>query len=58
MFLQALADSTAYKFGYSVGTWLPFVLLGIGLTIMIMVAQRKNKKPRKNISTRTTLRLC
>jgi cytochrome bd-type quinol oxidase subunit 1 len=43
MFLQALADSSAYKFGYSVGTWLPFVLLGIGLTIMIMVLRKKNK---------------
>ena len=43
MILQALADRTSYKFGYSVGTWLPFVLLGIGLTIMIMVLRNKKK---------------
>jgi ATP/ADP translocase len=45
MFLQAVADSTAYKIGYSVGSWLPFILLGIGLTIMILLLRKKRKVP-------------
>lgn len=45
MFLQAVADSASYKIGYSVGSWLPFVLLGIGLTIMILMLRKKKKMP-------------
>lgn len=45
MFLQAVADSAAYKIGYSVGSWLPFVILGIGLTIMILMLRKKKKMP-------------
>jgi hypothetical protein len=45
MFLQAVADSAAYNIGYTVGSWLPFVLLGIGLTIMILMLRKKKKMP-------------
>jgi hypothetical protein len=45
MFLQAVTDSAAYKIGYSVGSWLPFILLGIGLTIMILMLRKKKKTP-------------
>jgi hypothetical protein len=43
MFLQAIADSAEYKIGYTVGSWLPFILLGIGLTIMILMLRKKKK---------------
>jgi hypothetical protein len=45
MLLQAIADSAEYKLGYSVGSWLPFILLGIGLTIMILMLRKKKKMP-------------
>jgi hypothetical protein len=41
--LQAAVDSTQYKLGYKIGQWIPFVLLGIALTVMILVIWKKNK---------------
>jgi hypothetical protein len=43
MLLQAIADSSSYKIGYIVGSWLPFIILGIGLTIMIIMLRKKKK---------------
>jgi hypothetical protein len=43
MLLQAIADSSSYKIGYTVGSWLPFIILGIGLTIMIIMLRKKRK---------------
>jgi hypothetical protein len=43
MLLQVIADSAEYKIGYTVGSWLPFIFLGIGLTIMILVLRKKKK---------------
>jgi hypothetical protein len=41
--LQAAVDSTQYKLGYKIGVWIPFILLGIALTVMILVIRKKNK---------------
>ena len=43
MLIQAIADSSTYKIGYTIGSWLPFILLGIGLTIMILMLRKKKK---------------
>ncbi|MCU0380411.1 MAG: hypothetical protein MUE58_04385 [Chitinophagaceae bacterium] len=43
-FLQAAADSAAYKIGYTVGSWLPFILLGIMLTVMILALRKRRGK--------------
>jgi hypothetical protein len=29
--------------GYKIGGWIPFILLGIALTVMILVIRKKNK---------------
>lgn len=42
--LQAAADSTAYKLGYKVGSWLPFVLLALLLTVMILSIRKRRSK--------------
>ena len=36
-----MTDSTAYKLGYQVGSWLPFALLGIVLTVIILVLRKR-----------------
>jgi hypothetical protein len=43
-FLQAAADSASYKIGYAVGSWLPFVLLGVLLTVMILALRKRQGK--------------
>lgn len=43
MLIQVITDSSSYKIGYTIGSWLPFVLLGIGLTIMILMLRKKKK---------------
>jgi hypothetical protein len=42
--LQAAADSTAYKLGYKVGSWLPFILLALLLTVMILALRKRRSK--------------
>jgi hypothetical protein len=42
--LQAAADSSAYKLGYNIGSWLPFVLLGLVLTAMILSLRKRRSK--------------
>lgn len=42
--LQAAADSSAYKIGYKVGSWLPFILLALILTVMIISLARRGRK--------------
>jgi hypothetical protein len=44
MLVQHIVDSTGYKIGYSIGGWIPFLLLGIALTIMILQLRKKNRK--------------
>jgi hypothetical protein len=44
MLLQHVTDSTGYKIGYTIGGWIPFLLLGIVLTIMIVQLRKKNKR--------------
>jgi len=44
MLLQALKDSASYRIGYAIGGWVPFILLGIALTIMILQLRKKNRK--------------
>ena len=41
--LQAAVDSTQYKLGYKLGQWIPFVLLGVALTVMIVMIRKKNR---------------
>jgi hypothetical protein len=42
--LQAATDSAAYKIGYTVGSWLPFVLLAVLLTVMILSLRKRRSK--------------
>jgi hypothetical protein len=41
--LQSAADSAGYQLGYRIGQWIPFVVLGIALTVMILMLRKKNK---------------
>jgi hypothetical protein len=42
--LQHIIDSAQYKTGQAIGGWIPFLLLGIALTIMILQLRKKNRK--------------
>lgn len=44
LLLQAAADSSAYKLGYKIGSWLPFVLLALLLTVMILSIRKRRSK--------------
>jgi hypothetical protein len=44
MLLQAVIDSSSYKTGQAIGGWIPFILLAIGLTIMILQLRKKNRR--------------
>lgn len=39
--LQVVSDSASYKLGYQVGSWIPFALLAILLTIIILVLRKR-----------------
>jgi hypothetical protein len=45
--LQAAADSSAYKIGYQLGSWLPFAILALILTAMIVSLARRRGKSEK-----------
>lgn len=42
-----MADSASYKIGYQVGSWLPFMILALVLTAMILSLARRRGKSEK-----------
>jgi hypothetical protein len=42
--LQHITDSAQYKIGYSIGGWIPFLLLGIALTLMVLQLRKRNRR--------------